>query len=246
MRQDEPFEVHTEALKITARFERPPQEAHTDPDLPLVEDIKNGNTSAFDELVKRHDRRLFRIAMNVLHNREDAQDAVQEALFKAFTKVEQFRGRSKFSSWLIRIVLNEALMKSRVVRRTFISIDDTSREAEERIHPREIVDWAPNPEMAYSRSELRAILELSLRKLSKRQRAAFILRDIEGLPIEEVAEALDLSESAVKTRTMRARLRLREELSHYFKRRGCLSEDLPDAFTLLVPVEACFARLANS
>jgi RNA polymerase sigma-70 factor, ECF subfamily len=147
-----------------AHNDRPLQYVADDPDLPLVQEIRNGNTSAFEELVKRYDRRLYRIALNIVHNHEDAQDVVQEALFKAFSKLTLFQGKSKFSTWLIRIVLNQALMKTRRVRRTFLSIDHNSYEGEEHV-PREIVDWAPNPEAAYRNSELRTILQLSLRKL---------------------------------------------------------------------------------
>src|SRR5689334_9614459 len=80
-----------------------------DPNLPLVQAAKEGSIAAFDELVKRHERQMFRIAFNLLHNREDAQDAVQEAFLKLFQKLFQFQGKSKFSTWLARITVNEAL-----------------------------------------------------------------------------------------------------------------------------------------
>jgi RNA polymerase sigma-70 factor, ECF subfamily len=221
--------------------ERPLQYVADDPDLPLVQEIRNGNTSAFEELVKRYDRRLYRIAQNIVHNHEDAQDVVQEALFRAFRKLDLFQGKSKFSTWLIRIVLNQALMKTRRIHRAVVSIDHNSHEGEDRA-PREIVDWAPNPEMAYTNSELRTILEKSLRKLGEALRAVFVLRDIEGLSIQEVADALDLTQAAVKTRTLRARLRLREELSPYFNRRGHPSEDLDESGVMPVSGDA---RLRN-
>jgi RNA polymerase sigma-70 factor, ECF subfamily len=211
-----------------AHTDRSLQYVEDDPDLPLVHEIRNGNTSAFEELVKRYDRRLYRIAQNIVHNHEDAQDVVQEALLRAFTKLKLFQGKSTFSTWLIRIVLNQALMKTRRVKRTFVSIDHNSYEGEERA-PREIVDWAPNPEAAYRNSELRTILQLSLRKLGEELRTVFVLRDIEGLSIEETADALDLTPATVKTRTLRARLRLREELSQYFNRPDRPSEGLHES-----------------
>lgn len=215
-----------------------------DPDLPLVQEIRSGNTAAFGELVKRYDRRMYRIARNIVQNSEDAEDVVQEALLKVFRKLELFQGKSKFSTWLTRIVMNQALMKTRRVRKTFVSIDDSPYEDEER-SPREIVDWAPNPEMAYSNSELRKILELSLRKLGEAQRTVFILRDIEGLSIDEVAETLDLTPAAVKTRTMRARLRLREELSRHFKSLGRSPEKAVQPGTTFVYGNASLAPLAG-
>lgn len=215
-----------------------------DPDLPLIEAVRSGNTAAFEELVKRYDRRLFRIALNIVQNIEDAEDVVQEALLKAFRKLELFHGKSKFSTWLTRIVMNQALMKIRCARKTFVSIDDNSHEGEER-PPLEIVDWAPNPEMAYSNSELRKILELSLRQLGEAHRTVFILRDIEGLSIHEVAETLDLTAEAVKTRTMRARLRLREELSRHFKHLGRSSEKVAQPSNTSVCGDASLVPLAS-
>ena len=215
-----------------------------DPDLPLVQETRSGNIAAFEELVKRYDRRLLRLAHNIVHNHEDAQEVVQDAFITAFTKLELFKGKSRFSTWLIRIVVNRALTKARGSRRAFVSLDDTSDENENRGRL-EIADWAPDPEMAYSNSELRTILDRSLRKLGRAQRAVFILRDIEGLSIEEVAQALDLTHSAVKIRTMRARLRLRNELSRYFKRRGRRSKEVAGGFTTIPRYDASLAQLGS-
>jgi RNA polymerase sigma-70 factor, ECF subfamily len=238
-----PFSQSYRRMENNGAHDRPLQYVADDPDLPLVQEIRNGNTSAFEELVKRYDRRLYRIAQNIVHNHEDAQDVVQEALFRAFTKLTLFQGKSKFSTWLIRIVLNQALMKTRRVRRTFVSIDHNSYEGEEHV-PREIVDWAPNPEAAYRNSELRTILQLSLRKLGQRLRAVFVLRDIEGLSIEEAADALDLTPATVKTRTLRARLRLREELSRYFNRRDRPSQGLNESAIMPASSDARLRQVA--
>lgn len=188
-----------------------------DPDLHLVHAAREGSTSAFEELVKRYDRQLFRIAQTIVRQREDAQDVVQEALFKAFKKLRQFQGKSKFSTWLIRITVNQSLMKVPRESGKWISIDQNSH-LEVDAFPREIVDWAPDPEMLYRNAELRRILEESLQNLEPGLRAVFLLRDVEGLSIQEVAQALTLTQSAVKTRTRRARLRLRDRLSRYFRK----------------------------
>src|SRR6266567_3499235 len=160
-------------------------------DLELVHASKNGDVAAFEQLVKRHDRRLHRIAQHVLHNTEDSEDAVQEAFLKAFQHLADFREDSQFSTWLIRITVNQSLMKLRKLR----SIREVS--AHEDFHvdgnilPMEVADWAPNPEERYGTSELRDILIKAL-------------------------EVLNVSQAAVKARCRRARLQLREHLNKYF------------------------------
>ena len=187
-----------------------------DPDLALVQAAKEGSIAAFDELVKRHERQMFRIAYNLLHNREDAQDAVQEAFLKSFQKLFQFQGKSRFSTWLTRVTVNEALSKLRKEPVQWSSLAD-ERSDDDGPLPVEIADWAPNPEMQYSVLELHEILEKTLRKLKPGLRAAFLLRDVEGFSLEEAAQSLGLSVSAVKTRSSRARLQLREWLTRYFQ-----------------------------
>lgn len=191
-------------------------QALADLDLPLVKAAKEGSTSAFEELVRRHERQMFRIAYNLVHNREDAQDAVQEAFLKAFQKLFQFQGRSRFSTWLARITVNEALSKLRKDPVLWSSIADDSRE-DDRALPQEIADWAPSPETLYSVLELHEILEKSLRRLKPGLRAVFLLRDLEGFSLEETAQSLGLSVAAVKARSWRARLQLREWLTLYFR-----------------------------
>ena len=185
-------------------------------DMDLVHASKNGDVAAFEELVKRYDRKLFRIAQSVTHNREDSQDAVQEAFLKAYQHLGDFRGDSKFSTWLIRITLNQSLMKLRKRNVTKEVSLDENFEADEDLIPREIADWHPNPEQLYSGSELQDILTRSLEELVPVSRAVFVLRDIEGLSIEQTAIVLNLSQSAVKSRLWRARLQLRECLTKYF------------------------------
>ena len=190
--------------------------AETNDDLTLVQASKNGDVAAFEQLVKRYDRKLFRIAQSVTHNREDSQDAVQEALLKAYQHLGDFRGDSQFSTWLIRITLNQSLMKLRKLRRTKEVALDEDFGTDEDVLPREVIDWAPNPEQLYSVSELRNILIKTIEELRPILRAVFVLQDLEGLSTDQTAEVLNLSQSAVKSRLWRARLELRERLNKYF------------------------------
>ena len=188
-------------------------------DLDLVHASKNGDVAAFEQLVKRYDRKLFRIAQHITHNREDSEDAVQEAFLKAFQHLGEFREDSKFSTWLIRITLNQALMKLRKQRRAAkeVSLEENYQAGEE-VLPIEVADWAPDPEQLYRASELRGILIKTLSELRPVLRAVFVLRDIEGLSTAQTAEVLNLSQVAVKARLWRGRLQLRELLNTYFRK----------------------------
>jgi len=186
-----------------------------DNDLALIQDAKSGSLTAFGELVKRHERQMFRIAYSLLHNREDAEDAVQGAFLKAFQKLIQFQAKAKFSTWLGRITVNEALTK---LRRDPVGRSSIGHEGQDEAGslPKEIADWAPNPEMLYTVKELRNILETNLRRLNPSLRTVFLLHDVEGQSLEDTAETLGLTVAAVKTRSWRARLQLREWLQRYF------------------------------
>ncbi len=187
-----------------------------DQDLALVHACKSGNAAAFEELVKRYDTKLFRIAQHIIHNREDAQDAVQEAFLKVFRKLTQFQENSKFSTWLTRITVNESLMKLRKQRHNKEFSIDNNFESEDHSLTSELADWARNPEELYRGSELRNILRSELQELQPGLRVVFVLRDIEGLSTEETAEVLESTPVAVRARLWRARLKLRERLSKYF------------------------------
>jgi len=187
-----------------------------DQDLALVHACKSGNAAAFEELVKRYDTKLFRIAQHITHNREDAQDAVQEAFLKVFRKLTQFQENSKFSTWLTRITVNESLMKLRKQRHNKEFSIDNNFESEDHSLTSELADWARNPEELYRGFELRNILRSELQELQPGLRVVFVLRDIEGLSTEETAEVLESTPVAVKARLWRARLKLRERLSKYF------------------------------
>src|SRR5512146_2734856 len=185
----------------------------------LVSAARKGDIGAFEELVRRYDRNVFRIAQHITQNREDAEDVVQDAFMKAYGNLAQFQEQSKFYTWLVRIAVNEALMKLRRRRpeRT-VSLDEDVKTDEDSI-PREVADWSPNPEQQYSQAELKQILSKTINGLPPSFRTVFVLRDVGGLSTEETAEALNLSIPAVKSRLLRARLQLRERLSKYFKRR---------------------------
>jgi RNA polymerase sigma-70 factor (ECF subfamily) len=187
-------------------------------ELALVQRAKAGDVGAFEELVRRYDRNVFRIAQHITQNREDAEDVVQDAFLKAYNNLAQFQGQSKFYTWLVRIAVNEALMKLRRRRpeRT-VSLDEEVKTEDDSV-PREVADWSPNPEQQYTQAELRDILDRTIHGLPATFRTVFVLRDVEGLSTEETAEALDLSVPAVKSRLLRARLQLRERLNKYFRR----------------------------
>jgi RNA polymerase sigma-70 factor (ECF subfamily) len=188
-------------------------------ELALVQAAKGGDVGAFEQLVKRYDRNVFRIAQHITQNREDAEDVVQEAFLKAYRNLQQFQGQSKFYTWLVRIAVNEALMKlrRRKPERT-VSLDEDIKTEEDSV-PREVADWSPNPEQQYNQAELREILTKTIQGLPSSFRTVFVLRDVEGLSTEETAEALELSIPAVKSRLLRARLQLRERLSRFFQKR---------------------------
>jgi RNA polymerase sigma-70 factor, ECF subfamily len=188
-------------------------------DLDLVHASRDGDVTAFEHLVKRYDRKLLRIAQSITHNREDSQDAVQEAFLKAYQNLSAFREDSKFSTWLFRITVNQSLMKLRKQRSTREASLDDDFQAEGDILPKEVTDWAPNPEQLYWASELRDILIKCLEELSPILRMVFVLRDIEGLTIDQTVEVLNVSQTAVKARLWRARLQLRDSLNKYFSKR---------------------------
>jgi RNA polymerase sigma-70 factor (ECF subfamily) len=190
--------------------------AATSDDLDLVHASKNGDVAAFEQLVKRYDRKLLRIAQSVTHNTEDAKDAVQDAFLKAFQNLGQFREESQFSTWLFRITVNQSLMKLRKQRAIREVSLDEDFQSDVDLLPMEVIDWAPNPEQLYWASELRDILISALKELPTTLRTVFVLRDIEGLSTDQTAEVLNLSHSAVKARLWRVRLQLRERLTKYF------------------------------
>jgi RNA polymerase sigma-70 factor (ECF subfamily) len=189
------------------------------PDVALVDRVRGGDVSAYDTLVRKYERQIFRIAQHITQNREDAEDVMQDAFLKAYEKLDQFQGNSKFYTWLVRIAVNESLMRLRK-RRTgrMVSIDEDV-ETEEGSVPRDLADWAPDPEQNYTQTELHKILEKTIKGLPPGFKVVFELRDVQGLSTEDTADALGLSIPAVKSRLLRARLQLRERLSRYFRKK---------------------------
>ena len=166
--------------------------------------------------MRQYDQAVLKLAFHLTRSEQDAQDIYQEAFLKAFRKLTQFQENSQFSTWLIRIAVNESLMKLRK-RRSIREVSmDEDLQNEEPISPFEFADWAPNPEELFRGFELRNILRSELQELRPGLKVVFVLRDIEGLSNDETAEVLELTRVAIKVRLWRARLQLRTRLSKYF------------------------------
>jgi RNA polymerase sigma-70 factor (ECF subfamily) len=191
----------------------------------LIFQAKNGSTTAFERLVEGYERKIFRLAQSITRHRQDAEDVVQNAFVQAFKNLPQFRGDSRFYSWLMRIAVNEALLKIRRRRRFNEVPIDAPDEVDDASFTREIEDWAPNPEQRYLQHELRRILATAIAGLHRHYWTVFQLREVEGLSTKETAQVLDLSSSAVKTRLRRARIKLRNSLNGHFR-----SKHQPDEF----------------
>jgi RNA polymerase sigma-70 factor, ECF subfamily len=194
-----------------------PSQVVKDDEAALVAAAKAGDISAFETLVGRYERKIFRLTQNITQNREDAEDAMQEAFLKAFEHLQAFEGNSRFYTWLVRIAVNQALMKLRKRRPNVVSLDEEVDTGEDMV-PREVEDWGPSPADRYAQTELSEILTKVIGELDPPFRIVFQLRDIEELSTEETAEALGLSVPAVKSRLLRARLKLRQTLNQYFRR----------------------------
>jgi RNA polymerase sigma-70 factor (ECF subfamily) len=186
----------------------------------VVAQAREGDARAFSELVRRYEGKIFRLAQHITQNREDAEDVLQETFMKAYEHLDHFQGNSKFYTWIVRIAVNQALMKLRR-RKTdrSVSLDETIDTGEDTV-VREIAAWDEDAEERYSREELGQILDTAVQSLDPPYRSVFQLRDIDELSTEETADALSLSVPAVKSRLLRARLQLREKLTRYFKRKG--------------------------
>jgi RNA polymerase sigma-70 factor, ECF subfamily len=186
----------------------------------LLARVREGDLTAFNELVNRYSRKIYRLAKHITQNEEDAEDVLQETFLKAYEHLGSFQGQSKFYTWIVRIAVNESLMKLRKRKsdRT-VPLDEPLDTGEDTV-VREIAVWDQNPEQQYSREEVGAILDEAVQSLKPTFRTVFVLRDIEELSTEETAEALGISVPAVKSRLLRARLQLREKLTRFFKRKG--------------------------
>ena len=178
--------------------------------------LRAGDKVEFARLVEAYSAVIYRLALKMLENSQDAEDILQETFIKAYRALPGFDGRSSLSTWLYRIATNEALMLLRRRKQVEVSIDEPVDNAEQDGEPLQIVDWCCMPEEELMSSEARKYLDEAIYTLPQSLRVVFLLRDIEGLSTRETSEVLGLSEVAVKTRLSRARLRLRELLSGYF------------------------------
>ena len=178
--------------------------------------LHSGDRAEIARLVDTHSTQIYRLALKMLANPQDAEDVLQNTFLKAIQALPKFEGRSSLSTWLYRIAANESLM---LIRRRKPEIDITSKgennESNELILT-QFTDWCCLPESALISSEAKNYLDTAVQELSEKLRLVFILRDIEKLSIRETSETLDISETAVKTRLLRARLKLRELLSIYY------------------------------
>jgi RNA polymerase sigma-70 factor (ECF subfamily) len=182
-----------------------------------IEALRRGDRGEFARLVDAFSGPLYRLALKMLGNASDAEDALQNTFLKAFQYVDTFEGRSSLSTWLYRIASNEALMMLRKRRPEINFADSTVEEEDERNYaPVQFTDWCCLPEEEYLSAEARKAMDRAVEHLPETLRIVFVLRDIEDLSIQETSQVLGLSETAVKTRLLRARLRLREELSSYY------------------------------
>jgi RNA polymerase sigma-70 factor (ECF subfamily) len=189
-------------------------------EIELVEKAKLGDTKAFEELMKRTQDKIYNLGIKFFGNKEDAADLLQETYIKAYESLPNFEGRSSFSTWLYRIATNFALMKLRKEKMKKVSIEELKELSDGSKDSIDFYDWSENPYLHYKNEELKEILNEAINSLPPKYKTIFILHDIEGLSIQEVAKILSLSVPTVKTRIHRSRLYLREKLSEYFKKKG--------------------------
>jgi RNA polymerase sigma-70 factor (ECF subfamily) len=211
-----PDQIQTQAPYLPMGLDRKPNvRSCADPDAALVEALKKRNTTAFDQLLKRYGQRLLKTVTRITKNREDAEDVVQESFLKVFKNIESFRSDSKFSSWLTRIAINQALMLIRGRTRTFVSIDENTA-AEGNHSTLEIPVCGYTPEQLCAQREFEDVM-LNLKNVRKSSQRVMELRVKHELSDLEIAQALNLSLPAVKARLYRGRQDLREVMSRSFQ-----------------------------
>jgi RNA polymerase sigma-70 factor (ECF subfamily) len=193
---------------------RPQSESEAD----LIARVRGGEAQAFYELVRPHERGIYLAALSIVNNNADAEEVVQEAILKAFKAIGSFRAEAKFSTWMIQIAMNEARMKLRKDRRhLYESLDQPKKGEDEGDYvPRDFADWREIPSEALENARLREALKKGLSSLPVKYRQVLILRDIEHLNIAETAGLMGISDAAVKTRLLRARLMMRDALAPGF------------------------------
>jgi RNA polymerase sigma-70 factor, ECF subfamily len=185
-----------------------------DQEIALVKRVCEGERKLFYELISPYERSVYVAAYAILQNEADAEEAAQEAFLKALAHLSSFRREAKFSTWLIKIAINEARMKRRKDRKSlYDSIDVQNRDEEGDYFPKDFADWREIPSETLQRAELRRALQRAIAGLDPKYREVFMMRDIQNLNIAETAVALQISEASVKTRLLRARLQMRDALS---------------------------------
>ena len=189
-----------------------------DVDEKLVQDLKNGDSEAFEQLVELYQKKIYALAFNMTHSQMDAQDITQDVLLSIFRKVHTFQGKSAFSSWIYRVTLNAVYMKLRSKKKEqAVSLEDAFPTFNgSGYHQDKIRDWTESAESLLFTNETKGIIQKAVNQLPEKEKVVFILRDVEGLSTEHVGDILDLSTPAVKSRLHRARLFLRKKLSNYF------------------------------
>lgn len=175
----------------------------------------SGDYEAFEELVRRYESSVYHLALKITRSPEEAEEVLQETFLSVFENLKDFRGDSSFKTWLYRIATNFALMKLRKSQK-IDSLNEPLNVNGDEI-PKDVEDWSENPEGKYEQEELKEILKSAMDSLPEIYRTVFLLRDVEGMSNQEVADILGLSLPAVKSRALRARLQLREVLAPYFK-----------------------------
>jgi RNA polymerase sigma-70 factor (ECF subfamily) len=184
-----------------------------------LDKLRAGDREEFARLVDAHSARIYRLGLRMLNNEQDAEEVLQNTFLKAMLSIGDFQGRSSVETWLYRIAANEALMLIRKQRPQVSMDDDSDLLSSGDGRPRDFADWSALPEDQLLDEEGRLALDGAIRELPEAMRLVFVLRDIEGLSIRETAEALGLTEVNVKTRLLRARIRLREALADYHSER---------------------------
>lgn len=185
-----------------------------------IEALRAGDRAEFARLVDTYSTLIYRLGLKMLGNQQDAEDILQNTFLNALTHLANFEGRSSISTWLYRIAANEALMMIRRRKSNFNLEDMQSEDSEDIPLPETFVDWSLLPEKELLSGEAKGVLETAIKKLPENLRMVFILRDVEDLSIRETAEILNLTEVNVKTRLLRARMALREQLSSYYAERA--------------------------
>ena len=208
-------------VEITERIEAEepagtPGDLHSTKDEFLVAAAKKGEATAFASLVERHKRRIYFVALRITHNKEDAEDVVQQSFQRTFVHLSSFVGRSSFSTWLTRVAINEALMLLRKKRGSREVLIDDVNGSEDTATPLEVPDLTPDPEARYAQREWVGILSLAINELTPGMRKAIRLRELDERSMEETARIMGISVGAVKAQVFHGRRKLRQKLLLYF------------------------------